>query len=71
MRKVVYTVTTPQLEKFETTSIIKATSIVAEHKGSILNTHLVEIENPKPQLSERKIAFLKSGAKPLYPYKGV
>ena len=70
MRKVVYTVETPQLEKFETSSLSVAENIKAEQGGEII-TNLVEVEKPKPQLSERKLAFLQSGAKPLHPYKGV
>ena len=68
MRKVVYTVETPQLEKFETTSLAVAESIKAEKSGKI-TTHLVEIEKPAPQMSATRLEFLKSGKKPLYPYR--
>ena len=70
MRKVNYTVETPQLEKFETTSLSVAESIKTE-KGGKMTTHLVEVEKPAPQMSATRLEFLKSGAKPLHPYKGV
>lgn len=70
MRKLVYTVVTPQLEKYETTSLAVAESIKAEQGGK-MTTHLVEVEKPVPQMSATRLKWLKSGKKPLYPYKGV
>jgi hypothetical protein len=70
MRKVSYTVETPQLEKFETTSLSVAESIKTEQGGK-MTTHLVEVEKPTPQMSATRLEWLKSGAKPLHPYKGV
>ena len=66
MRKVVYTVETPQGKKIETSSLS-----VAMNKGGKMTTHLEEVEKPAPQMSAIRLAFLKSGAKPLHPYKGV
>ncbi len=70
MRKVSYTVETPQLEKFETTSLAVAENIKAEKSGK-MTTHLVEVEKPTPQMSATRLEWLKSGKKPLHPYKGV
>lgn len=70
MRKVSYTVKTPQLETFETTSLAVAESIKTENGGKII-THIVEVEKPAPQMSATRLEFLKSGVKPLHPYKGV
>ena len=70
MRKVVYTVETPQLEKFETTCFLVAESIKAKQGGKII-THLVKVEKPVPQMSATRLKWLKSGKKPLHPYKGV
>ena len=70
MRKLVYTVITPQLEKYETTSLTVAEQIKAEQGGSI-KARLEEIKSSAPQISPTKLEWLKSGAKPLYPYKGV
>ena len=66
MRKVVYIVETSQGKKIKTSSLS-----VAMSKGSKITTHLEEVEKPAPQLSAIRLAFLKSGAKPLHPYKGV
>ena len=66
MRKVSYTVETPQGKKIETSSLS-----VAMEKGSKMTTHLVEVEKPAPQMSATRLEWLKSGAKPMYPYKGV
>ena len=68
MRKVVYTVETPQLEKFETTGLAVAESIKAEQGGK-MTTHLMEVEKPVPQMSATRLEWLKSGKKPLYPYR--
>ena len=70
MRKVVYTVETPQLEKFETSSLSVAESIKAEQGGK-MTTHLEEVEKPAPQMSATRLEWLKSGKKSLHPYKGV
>ena len=66
MRKVIYTVETPQGKKIETSSLI-----VAMSKGDKMTTHLVEVEKPAPQMSATRLEWLKSGKKPLHPYKGV
>ena len=68
MRKVSYTVETPQLEKFETTSLAVAESIKAEQGGK-MTTHLVEVEKPAPQMSATRLEWLKSGKKPMNPYR--
>lgn len=70
MRKLVYTVLTPQLEKYETTSLAVAEKIKTEQGGSI-KARLEEIKSSAPQISPTKLEWLKSGAKPLHPYKGV
>ena len=70
MRKLVYTVVTPKLEKYETTSLVQAEQIKAEQGGSI-KARLEEIKNSAPQISPTKLEWLKSGKKPLRPYKGV
>jgi hypothetical protein len=70
MRKLVYTVTTPQSVKYETTSLAQAEQIKAEQGGSI-KARLEEIKDSAPQISPTKLEWLKSGAKPLHPYKGV
>lgn len=66
MRKVNYVVETPQGKKIETTSLS-----VAMSNGSKMTTHLVEVEKPAPQMSATRLEWLKSGKKPLHPYKGV
>lgn len=70
MRKVSYTVKTPQLEKFETSSLSVAENIKTEQGGKI-KTVLQEIAENPPKISKKKKEWLNSGAKPLYPYKGV
>lgn len=66
MRKVVYTVETPQGKKIETTSLA-----VAMSKSDKIVTHLEEVEKPAPQMSATRLEWLKSGKKPMNPYKGV
>ena len=66
MRKVNYTVETPQGKKIETSSLS-----VAMSKGGKIVTHLEEVEKPTPQMSATRLEWLKSGKKPLHPYKGV
>lgn len=70
MRKVNYEVRTPQLEKFETSSLSVAESIKTKQGGK-MTTHLEEVEKSTSQMSATRLEFLKSGKKPLYPYKGV
>lgn len=67
MRVVKYKITTKQLEVFETTSLAVAESIKAE-KGGKITTHLEEVAPPKPQMSAKRLEWLKSGKKPLHPY---
>lgn len=69
MRKVNYEVKTPQLENFETSSFALAQDIKNEKGGKITLTLTPIAENP-PKISEKKLEWLKSGAKPLHPYKG-
>ena len=66
MRKVSYTVETPHGKKIETSSLS-----IAMSKGGKMTTHLVEVEKPAPQMSTTRLEWLKSGKKPLHPYKGV
>ena len=70
MRKVSYEVRTPQLEKFETSSLALAQDIKNEKNGKITIT-LETIAENLPKISAKKLEWLKSGAKPLHPYKGV
>lgn len=67
MRTVNYKITTRNLEVFETTSLAVAESIKAE-KGGKITTHLVKVETPAPQMSAKRLEWLKSGKKPLHPY---
>ena len=69
MTNVTYEVTTPK-GKVEVKTLARAEEIVTE-KGGTFKTKYSEVPTPAPQISERKMAFLKSGAKPLHPYKGV
>ena len=70
MRKVNYEIRTPQLEKFETPSLALAQDIKNEKGGKITIALETIAENP-PKISAKKLEWLKSGAKPLHPYKGV
>lgn len=69
MTEVIYKVTTPK-GNTETKSLARAQEIVAE-KGGRYEAAYREVQKPAPVLSEVRAEFLKSGAKPLHPYKGV
>ena len=71
MRTVNYKITTKNLEVFETTSLEVAEKLMAEHPHSKMKVELVEVKNPAPQMSTTRLEWLKSGAKPMHPYKGV
>jgi hypothetical protein len=67
MRKITYKVTTPK-GTVEVRSLARANEIVAE-KGGTFTPVLREITSEAPVISELKMAFLKSKAKPLNPYR--
>ena len=69
MRKVSYMVDTPK-GSVEAKTLARAREIIAE-KGGTCRTVLTQIAENPPKISEKKREFLKSGAKPLHPYKGV
>ena len=71
MRTVNYKITTKNLEVFETTSLEVAEELMAEHPHSTMKVDLVEVKKATPQMSATRLEFLKSGTKPLHPYKGV
>lgn len=71
MRTVNYKITTKNLEVFETTSLEVAEKLMVEHPHSTMKVDLVEVKKPAPQMSATRLEWLKSGAKPLHPYKGV
>lgn len=72
MTKVTYTVETPQLEVFENIpTLARANEIITECGGGTCRTTYTKVETPAPQISETRAEFLKSGKKPLHPYKGV
>ena len=70
MRKVGYVVNTSNGKMVEVNTLSQAREVVAKEGGScrVNLTHIAE--NP-PQISEKKLEWLKSGKKPLHPYKGV
>lgn len=69
MRKITYKVTTPK-GTVEVRSLARANEIVAE-KGGTCKAILRPIAENPPKISAKKLEWLKSGAKPLHPYKGV
>lgn len=69
MRKISYMVDTPK-GSVEVKTLTRAKEIIAE-KGGTCRTVLTQIAKNPPQISEKKREWLKSGAKPLHPYKGV
>lgn len=71
MRTVNYKITTKNLEVFETTSLEVAEELMAKHPHSKMEVDLVEVKKATPQMSATRLEWLKSGAKPLHPYKGV
>ena len=71
MTKVTYIVETPQLEVLENIpTLARAREIITEY-GGICRVAYIKVETPAPQISETRAEFLKSGRKPLHPYKGV
>lgn len=69
MRTVIYKITTPQLEIFETTSFATAEQIKKEHRGSIMTTALAPVSKPAPQMSAKRLELFKNGVISLHPYK--
>lgn len=69
MRKVSYVVNTPK-GSVEVKTFARANEII-EIKGGTCKTVLTQIAENLPKISAKKLEWLKSGAKPMYPYKGV
>ena len=69
MRKVNYEVNTPR-GSVKVKTFTRANEII-EEKGGTCNAVLVPIAENPPKISAAKLEWLKSGAKPLHPYKGV
>ena len=67
MRKITYKVTTPK-GTVEVRTLARAKEIVAE-KGGFFQTVVTDILTEAPKISETKLEFLKSKAKPLNPYR--
>ena len=70
MRKVGYVVNTKNGEMVEAKTLAEAREVIAKEGGSC-RVNLTQIAENPPRISEKKREFLKSGAKPLHPYKGV
>lgn len=69
MRKVNYKVNTPK-GSVEVKTFTRANEII-EEKGGTCKAILAPIAENPPKISAKKLEWLKSGAKPLHPYKGV
>ena len=70
MRKVGYVVNTKNGEMVEANTLAEAREVVAK-RGGTCRVNLSQISEIPSQISEKKREWLKSGAKPLHPYKGV
>ena len=69
MRKVTYKVNTPK-GSVEVKTFARANEII-EEKGGTSKVVLTPVAENPSKISEKKLEWLKSGAKPLHPYKGV
>ena len=70
MRKVGYVVNTNKGNMVEVNTLTEASEVIAKEGGSC-RVNLTQITETPPQISAKKLEWLKSGAKPLHPYKGV
>ena len=70
MRKVGYVVNTNKGNMVEVKTLAEARKIIATEGGSC-RVNLSQIAENPPQISAKKLEWLKSGKKPLHPYKGV
>lgn len=67
MTNVTYEVTTPK-GSTEVKTLARAEEIV-EEKGGTFKAKYSEVPTPASQISATKLEWLKSGEKPMYPYR--
>ena len=67
MTNVTYEVTTPK-GSVEVKTLVRAEEIVEEKSGTF-KAKYSEASTPVPQISATKLEWLKSGKKPMYPYR--